>query len=267
MRLEGKVALISGGGSGIGAATARRFSAEGARVVVTGRREAPLRSVAEATGGLAFPGDASDPGHAPAAVAAAVEAFGGLDIVVANAGVGFGGDAGEVSDETWRATLDVNLTGPLFLVRAAMPQLEDRGGAVVLVSSVSGLVASPSSAAYVASKAALIGLVKSIAVDAGPRGVRANALCPGWVRTPMGDDSMDELASARGITRDDAYRVSTELVPLRRAAEPEEVAACALFLESDESSYVSGAALLVDGGGTAVDVASVAFDTSSGGTA
>ena len=103
-----------------------------------------------------------------------------------------------------------------------MPHLEaSGGGAIVLVSSVSGFVASPSSAAYVASKAAMIGLAKSIAVDGGPRGVRANALCPGWVRTPMGDDAMDELATARGITRDDAYRVSTELVPLRRAAEPE----------------------------------------------
>ena len=268
MRLADKVALISGGGSGIGAATARRFADEGARVMVTGRREAPLRAIAEDVGGLAFPGDATDPAHARAAVAAAIDAFGGLDIVVANAGVGYGGAAGDVSDETWLTTIDVNLSGPLFLVRAAMPHLEARGGgAIVLVSSVSGFVASPSSAAYVASKAGLIGLTKSIAVDGGPRGVRANALCPGWVRTPMGDDAMDELATARGISRDDAYRVSTELVPLRRAAEPDEIAACAVFLASDESSYVTGTTLLVDGGGMAVDVASVAFDSPQGGNA
>src|SRR5688572_25831934 len=100
MRLDSKVAVISGGGSGIGAAIARRFAAEGARVVVTGRREEPLRAIAEEVDGLAFPGDATDPAHAPAAVAASIEAFGGLDIVVANAGVGFGGAAGDVSDET-----------------------------------------------------------------------------------------------------------------------------------------------------------------------
>jgi NAD(P)-dependent dehydrogenase (short-subunit alcohol dehydrogenase family) len=260
MGLDGKVALISGGGSGIGAAIARRFATEGARVVVTGRRAAPLREVAEAIGGLAIAGDAADPEHAAGVVAASVERFGSVDVVVANAGVGFGGSGGDVSDETWRATLDINLTGALFLVRAAMPHLEASRGAIVLVSSVSGFVASASSAAYVASKAGMIGLAKSIAVDAGPRGVRANALCPGWVRTPMGDDSMDDLARARGISREAAYLEATALVPMRRPAEPSEIAACALFLASDESSYVNGTTLVVDGGGMAVDVASVAFD-------
>lgn len=260
MRLDGKVALISGGGSGIGAAIARRFAAEGARVVVTGRREAPLRAVAEETGGLAVAGDAADAEHCDRLVSASVERFGSVDVVVANAGVGFGGSGGDVSDEAWRATLDTNLTGALFLVRAAMPHLEASHGAIVLVSSVSGFVASASSAAYVASKAGMIGLVKSIAVDAGPLGVRANALCPGWVRTPMGDESMDDLARARGISREEAYLEATALVPMRRPAEPSEIAACALFLSTDESSYVNGTTLVVDGGGMAVDVASAAFD-------
>jgi meso-butanediol dehydrogenase/(S,S)-butanediol dehydrogenase/diacetyl reductase len=261
MRLEGKVAIISGGGTGIGAAVARLFAAEGAKVVVTGRRPGPIAEVASATGGMSVAGDAGDPAHATAAVEEAVRAFGGLDVVVANAGVGFGGTAGDVTDDAWRATIDTNLTGALLLVRAAMPHLQARGGgSVVLVSSVSGLVSSSSSAAYVASKAGLIGLAKSIAVDGGPLGVRANALCPGWVRTPMGDESMDELAQTRAVSRDEAYRVATELVPLRRPAEPDEVAECALFLASDASSYVTGTTLVVDGGGTAVDVASVAFD-------
>lgn len=271
MQLEGRVALITGGGSGIGAAIARRFAAEGAKVAVTGRRREPIEAVAAAVDGLAVPGDASDPAHATLAVEETVRAFGGLDIVVANAGVGTGGTAGLVTDEAWRATIDINLSGALYLVRAAMPHLEaagrDRGAggaSIVLVSSVSGFVASSSSAGYVASKAAMIGLAKSIAVDAGRHGVRANALCPGWVHTPMGDDSMDELAAARGIGRDEAYRLSTELVPLRRAAQPDEIAACALFLASDGSSYVTGTTLIVDGGGTAVDVASVAFDDEPG---
>jgi meso-butanediol dehydrogenase / (S,S)-butanediol dehydrogenase / diacetyl reductase len=261
MRLAGKVTIISGGGSGIGAAIARRFAAEGAKVALTGRRREPIEAVAAEVGGIAMPGDASDPAHAAAAVEQALDVFGGLDVVVANAGVGFGGTAGDVTDDDWRATIDINLSGALYLVRAAMPHLEARGGgSVVLISSVSGFVASASSSAYVASKAALIGLAKSIAVDGGPRGVRANALCPGWVRTPMGDEAMDDLAQDRAISRDDGYRLATELVPLRRAAEPEEIAECALFLASDESSYVTGTTLLVDGGGTAVDVSSVAFD-------
>jgi NAD(P)-dependent dehydrogenase (short-subunit alcohol dehydrogenase family) len=260
-RLEGKVAVISGGGTGIGAATAELFAREGAKVVVTGRRPGPIAEIAEATGGIAVTGDATDAAHATTVVEEAVRAFGGLDVVVANAGVGFGGTAGDVSDDAWRATIEINLSGALYLVRAAMPHLEARGGgSIVLVSSVSGFVSSASSAAYVASKAGLIGLAKSIAVDGGPRGVRANAVCPGWVRTPMGDESMDELAEARGVSRGDAYRLATELVPLRRPAEPDEVAECVLFLASDAASYVSGTTLVVDGGGMAVDVASVAFD-------
>lgn len=261
MKLDGKVAIISGGGTGIGAAIARRFAAEGAKVTVTGRRPEPLEGVAAEVGGLAVPGDASDVTHATSAVEETVGAFGGLDVVVANAGIGLGGSAGDVSDDAWRATVDINLTGALFLVRAAMPHLQaGRGGSVVLVSSVSGFASSASSAAYVASKAGMIGLAKSIAVDFGPAGVRANAVCPGWVHTPMGDESMDGLAQDRGISRDEAYRLATELVPLRRAADPDEIAACALFLASDDASYVSGTTLLVDGGGMAVDVASVVFD-------
>jgi meso-butanediol dehydrogenase/(S,S)-butanediol dehydrogenase/diacetyl reductase len=261
MRLAGKVAVISGGGTGIGAAIARRFAREGAKVTVTGRRREPIEAIAAETAGLAVPGDASEPAHAAEAVAETVRAFGGLDIVVPNAGVGFGGTAAGVTDEAWRDTIGINLSGALFLVRAAMPHLEARGGgSIVLISSISGLVASASSAAYMSSKAAMIGLTRSIALDGGPLGIRANAVCPGWVRTPMGDESMDELAEERGLDRDEAYRLATQFVPLRRAGEPDEIAACALFLASEESSYVTGTTLVVDGGGTTVDVASVAFN-------
>jgi meso-butanediol dehydrogenase / (S,S)-butanediol dehydrogenase / diacetyl reductase len=261
VRLEDKVAIVSGGGTGIGAAMARRFVAEGARVVVTGRRKEPLDAVAAETGGIGVPGDVTDPEHAPAAVRAAVDAFGGLDIVVANAGVGFGGTAGDVDDERWQRTLDVNVTGVLRLVRAALPVLIERGGgSIVLVSSTSGLVSGTDSAAYVTSKHGLIGLARSLAVDYGPSGIRANALCPGWVVTPMADEEMDYLAAERGITREDAYRLATSTVPLRRPATAEEIAACALFLAGDESSIVTGSMLVADGGGMAADVATVAFD-------
>src|ERR687898_1875625 len=168
MRLEGRVAIVSGGGTGIGAATARRFAAEGAKLVVTGRRKEPLNAVAAETAGVAVPGDGPDPEHAPAAVRAAVGTFGGLDVVVANAGTGFGGTAGDVDDERWQRTLDVNVTGVLRLVRAAIPSLIERGGgSIVLVSSTSGLVSATDSAAYVTSKHAVLGLARSIAVDYG----------------------------------------------------------------------------------------------------
>jgi NAD(P)-dependent dehydrogenase (short-subunit alcohol dehydrogenase family) len=261
MRLEGKVAIVSGGGSGIGAATARRFAAEGADVVITGRRPEPLEAVAAGIGGVAVPGDGAEADVAPRVVAAALERFGGLDVVVANAGVGFGGTAGEVDDRTWQRTLDVNVTAALRLVREALPALLERGsGSIVLVSSVSALVSATDSAAYVTSKAALLGLARSLAVDYGPRGIRANVVCPGWVTTPMADAEMDELAARRGISRDQAYVLATSDVPLRRAATPDEIAACCLFLSSDEASIVTGSVLVADGGGTAVDVATLAFD-------
>lgn len=265
MRLEGKVALISGGGSGIGAATARLFAAEGAKVVVTGRRPEPIEAVATDIAGVAVAGDTSDPAHAAEAVATAVETFGGLDVIVANAGLGFGGSVGDVDDEHWQRTLDVNLTGPMVLTRAALPAMLERGGgSIVLVSSVNGLVATTDSAAYGTSKAGLLGLARSIAVDYGPLGIRANALCPGWVVTPMADEEMDGLAAARGIGRQEAYDLATAEVPLRRAATAQEIASCCLFLASDESSIVTGAVLVADGGGLAVALDSTAFGPAVG---
>jgi meso-butanediol dehydrogenase / (S,S)-butanediol dehydrogenase / diacetyl reductase len=260
MRLENKVAIVSGGGTGIGAATARVFAREGAKVVVTGRRPEPLEAVAAEIDGRAVAGDTSDDDHVRAAVAAARDAFGGLDVVVANAGLGFGGAAADVDDERWQQTLDVNLTGAFRLARAAIPSLVERGGgSIVLVSSVSALVSGTDGAAYVTSKAAMLGLARSIAVDYGPSGIRANALCPGWVETPMGDRSMETLMTQHSISLGEAYRLVTQHIPLRRPATAEEIAACCLFLASDESSIVTGTTLVADGGGLAVDLTEVAL--------
>ena len=128
-----------------------------------------------------------------------------------------------------------------------------------MVSSVNGLVATTDSAAYGSSKAGLIGLARSIAVDYGPRGIRANALCPGWVVTPMADEEMDELGAARGLDRQGAYDLVSVDIPLRRPANAKEIASCCLFLASDESSIVTGAVLVADGGGLAVALDSTAF--------
>jgi meso-butanediol dehydrogenase / (S,S)-butanediol dehydrogenase / diacetyl reductase len=260
MRLDGKVAIVSGGGTGIGAATARVFAREGARVVVTGRRAEPLQAVAAEIDGRAVAGDTTDDDRVRAAVAEARDAFGGLDVVVANAGLGFGGAAADVDDERWQQTLDVNLTGAFRLARAAIPSLVERGGgSIVLVSSVSALVSGTDGAAYVTSKAAMLGLARSIAVDYGPSGIRANALCPGWVETPMGDGSMESLMTKHGISLAEAYRLVTQHIPLRRPATADEIAACCLFLASDESSIVTGTTLVADGGGLAVDLTEVAW--------
>jgi meso-butanediol dehydrogenase / (S,S)-butanediol dehydrogenase / diacetyl reductase len=260
MRLEGKVAIVSGGGTGIGAAAARRFAREGAKVVVTGRRAEPLEEVAAETGCRVVAGDTADDDHVREAVAAAVGAFGGLDIVVANAGLGFGGAAVDVDNERWDRTLDVNVTGAFRLVRAAIPALIERGGgSIVLISSVNAFVSGTESAAYGTSKAAMNGLARSIAVDYGPRGVRANALCPGWVVTPMGDRAMQELMKERGISLEEAYDLVTRYTPLRRPATADEIATCCLFLASDESSIVTGTALVADGGGLVMDVTEVAY--------
>ena len=262
MRLENKVALITGGGTGIGAATARLFAREGAKVVVTGRRPEPIELVAAEVEGVAVAGDTSDPAHAAEAVATAVSAFGGLDVLVASAGIGgMAGSVGDMDDDNWRRTLEVNLTGPMVMTRAAIPAMLGRGGgSVVLVSSTNALSASPSSVAYDSSKAALNALARGIAVDHGPQGIRANALCPGWVITPMADASMDEMGAVNGgIGRQEAYDLATANVPTRRPGTAEEMANCCLFLASDESSIVNGATLVADGGALAVELTSTMF--------
>jgi meso-butanediol dehydrogenase/(S,S)-butanediol dehydrogenase/diacetyl reductase len=221
--------------------------------------------VAAEVEGVAVAGDTSDPAHAAEAVAAAVSAFGGLDVVVASAGVGLELSVGDMDDERWRQTLDVNLTGPMMMTRAALPvMLERGGGSVVLVSSTNAIAAAPTSAAYDASKAGLNALARAIAVDYGPQGIRANALCPGWIITPMGDESMDDLATANGIDRGQAYDLATADVPLRHPGTADEMAYCCLFLASDESSIVSGTTLVADGGALAVELTSRMFAPSSG---
>jgi meso-butanediol dehydrogenase / (S,S)-butanediol dehydrogenase / diacetyl reductase len=261
VRFDGRVAIVTGASSGIGEATARLLAAEGARVVVTARRREPLERVAEETNGVAVAGDAAEPAHARDAVEAAVRTFGGVDVVVSNAATGYGVGVADVEDAEWTRTIETNLGDAMRISRGAIPSMLERGGgSIVFVSSVLGLFASTASAAYGTSKTALIGLARSIAVDYGPRGVRANVVCPGWVATPMGDRAMRALAEARTGSVLDAYREATRHVPLRRAATPEEIARCIAFLASDDASIVTGAVLTADGGQTAVDLGGIVFD-------
>ncbi|PPK66428.1 SDR family oxidoreductase [Actinokineospora auranticolor] len=261
MRFADTVTLITGAGTGIGAATARRLVEEGGKVVLTGRREAPLREVADPLGesALVLPADAVDSAAMKAVVAATLEKFGRLDGVVANAGGHGLGTALETDDAGWKLALDVNLTSAFVTIREALPALRVRGGSVVLVSSLAGLFAGPGVAGYTSTKHALIGLTRSIARDYGRDGVRANAVCPGWVRTPMADEQMAAFGAGKGLDREQAYKVVTENCPLGRPAEPEEIASVIAFLASKDAAIVSGAVVTADAGASSVDLPTIAF--------
>ncbi len=259
-RFAGKVALITGAGTGVGAAVAGRLAAEGAEVILMGRRPEPLERVASTTGGLVHVGDAADPQAAGAAVALAQARFGGLDIVVANAGGHGFGTITETSDAEWQAAGRANLDTSMVLLRAAMPALVARRGAICVTASIASLAAPAGAFGYTVMKHAQIGLVRAIARDFGAQGVRCNAVCPGWVRTEMADAEMDELMQRKGLpTREDAYRQVTRDVPLGRPATADEVAAAIAFLCAPEAAIITGAILTVDGGSTIVDVPTLAF--------
>jgi NAD(P)-dependent dehydrogenase (short-subunit alcohol dehydrogenase family) len=251
---------VSGGGSGIGAATARRLAAAGARVVVLGRRSGPVEEVAAEIGGVACVGDSASPADAERAVALATGELGGLDVLIANAGGEGSAAALDVDDGMWEAVVRSNLTSSFVLARAALPALVERSGAIVVVSSVAGLFAISDDVGYTTAKHALLGLTRSLARDYGPRGVRVNAVCPAWTRTPAADDSMDRLGERHGTDREGAYALSTAHVPLRRPVTADEVAAACVFLASGEASAITGAVLPVDGGSSAVDLSTAAFD-------
>lgn len=254
-----RAVIVTGAGTGIGAAVARRLARDGASVVLVGRRRDPIERVAAATGQTFVVADASTEEGVERIVAATVDAHGGIDGLVLNAGVMLPGTVAEASVDDWRATLDVNLTGPFLLARAALPQLLERQGSVVSVASIAALRAGPGMAAYCASKAGLVLLTQCLAVEQGATGLRANVVAPGWVRTEMADEEMDEFGGPRGLDREAAYAEITRNVPARRPATADEAAAAVVWLLSPQAAYVNGSVLTVDGGTSIVDVGTLAF--------
>lgn len=250
----GRVALVTGGGSGIGAAAVALLRRQGAEVVILGPDADAVRAVATRTGAVPVVGDASDAGDCEAAVTVARQRWGRLDALVSCAGIGTFGSVLDTDEDEWRRVLRINLDSGYAAARACLPLLTASAGSVVLVSSLAGTLAVPAAAAYVTAKHAMIGLVRSLAGDFGAAGVRANAVCPGLVRTPMADLVMDTLGGAAGLDRAGAYRRGTSLVPLRRAAEPEEIAEVIAFLAGPRSAVITGAVVPADCGASAVDL-------------
>lgn len=247
--LEGKVAIITGAGSGIGRASAKRFAAEGAKLVIGDKTEAvheTAKMVADAGGTVtALQIDAGVEADVKKLVETALSTYGGLDVAFANAGIG-GGMAGifDLTPEEWTEILRVNLIGPWLMAKHAGKAIADagKGGSIILTASVAGIRSGAGGPAYSASKAGVINLAKVTAQQLSETGVRCNAICPGLTETGMTKPTFDYAKS-----KDVMHKVG-RLNPLRRAAQPDELANVALFLASDQASYVNGQAIAVDGG-------------------
>jgi dihydroanticapsin dehydrogenase len=249
-RISGKVCVVTGAGSGIGRATALRFAAEGAHVLCADvNADSVVATAAEvaAAGGSAKARqvDVADSRAVDAMIADAVESFGQLDVLVNNAGVNLPGVLHEVSDEVIDRTLAVNVKGQIYGCRAAIPHMLDRGGSIINISSVNGIVSEPYLAVYSASKGASVMLTKGVALDYAKRGIRCNVVCPGWVDTPINYAHAEMLGGLQKV-----YDTIDSFQPIGRPGEPSEIANVVLFLASDESSLMTGSVVVADGGMT-----------------
>ena len=247
-RLEGKVAIVTGGNAGIGEAVAKRFAEEGAAVVITGRRQAELDRVMSGIRhnngkGLAVAGSVTDELHVRDVMQRTLDSFGRIDILINNAGIGdFGKRIHETEDATWATLLDVNLTGVFRMTRAVVPQMLKQGrGAIVNISSVASLVGIPGAPAYAASKGGVDALTRALAIDYAKDGIRCNIVNPGLIDTPM---------AAPLMANPDMLQPILNHYALRRPGTSEEVANMVLYLASDEAGWVTGGTFTIDGGMT-----------------
>jgi NAD(P)-dependent dehydrogenase (short-subunit alcohol dehydrogenase family) len=248
-RVEGKACVVTGAGSGIGRAIAIRLAEEGGRVLCADVNADAVQDTASSIGEAAeaIRTDVSDPAQVNAMVARCVELTGRIDVLVNNAGVNIPGVLHEVPDEVIDRTLAVNVKGPIYGCRAAIPHmLEQGGGSIVNISSVNGIVSEPFLAVYSASKGGVVMLTKGVALDYAKQGIRCNAICPGWVDTPINYAHAEMLGGLQHV-----YDTIDSFQPIGRPGTPEEIAHVALFLASDEASFMTGAIVSADGGMTA----------------
>jgi meso-butanediol dehydrogenase / (S,S)-butanediol dehydrogenase / diacetyl reductase len=259
MDLSGRMALITGGGTGIGAAIAARFVKDGARVCIAGRRPEMLESTAKslAKGSVTTcTGDVSKYDDIRRMVATALKFGGKLDILVNNAAIDAVGSVTGLDPEDWKKALDTNLTGPFLLIKEVIPHMiKNGGGSIINIASLAGLRCVPGMAAYCTTKAALIMLTKQVALDYGPQKIRCNAVCPGGTRTEMNKNALVlPISEKLGTDLESAYKYFTRSVPLRRAAEPAEIAGLCSFLAGDDSAFMTGSEVTIDGGASVVDI-------------
>jgi len=250
MDFAGKLVLITGASRGIGHATVQEFLALGARVAVNGRTEQSVAAAISELGGgdrlVAAPGSVGTVDGCESVVGTAIEGLGGLDVLVNNAGVCIDTTIEKVDESIWDETLDVNLKGTFFCVRAALPALRKNRGAIVNMASVSGLQGSAESAAYCASKGGVVNLTRALAMELAPE-IRVNCVCPGWVDTDMLRRDYVDLAADPAA----AEREAIEEAPLKRVATPEEIAKAIAYLASHDARFITGVALPIDGGSSA----------------
>ena len=258
MRLEGKTALITGASRGIGKAIAKRFVNDGAKIVISDILEDELKTTAaelnalKAGSTLACIGDVTIFEDVQRMVAETVKFGGKIDILVNNAGIDPGGSIVDIPIAQWKKILDVNLNGPFYGMRAAIPEMiKQGGGSIVNIGSLAGVRSLPSMPAYCSSKGGLLQLSAQCALEYGPKKIRSNVVAPGATRTEMLVNAMASLSKA---LNKDAMEVLTESVPLRHPAETDEITGAVSFLASDDASFITGAMLLVDGGAAIVDI-------------
>jgi NAD(P)-dependent dehydrogenase (short-subunit alcohol dehydrogenase family) len=247
MDFAGKMVLITGASRGIGYATAQEFLALGARVAVNGRTDQSVATAITELGGgdrlVAAPGSVGTVDGCESVVETAIAGLGGLDVLVNNAGVCIDSTIEKVDEAIWDETLDVNLKGTFFCVRAALPALRKNAGAIVNLASISGLLGSEASAAYCASKGGVVNLTRALAMELAPD-IRVNCVCPGWVDTDMLRRDYVDLAADPAA----AEREAIEEAPLKRVATPEEIAKAIAYLASHDARFITGVAFPMDGG-------------------
>jgi meso-butanediol dehydrogenase/(S,S)-butanediol dehydrogenase/diacetyl reductase len=265
MDLKGKVALITGGGTGLGVAIAQRFVKDGAKICISGRRREKLEQTARTLpegSVIVCPGDVSKEADVKRMVAETVKFGGKLDVLVNNAATDVKGKIVDLAPDDWRKVIDTDLTAPFLLMHEALPlMIKAGGGSIINIASLGGTRCLPSCPAYCTAKAGLIMLTQQAALDYGPYKIRVNAVCPGGIDSDLLDEMILPLAEKLGTDKQGGLDYFSKDVPLRRVSKPEEITGICSYLASDDSSFMTGSALLIDGGSAVVDVSGAAVTT------
>jgi meso-butanediol dehydrogenase / (S,S)-butanediol dehydrogenase / diacetyl reductase len=268
MDLKGKVVLITGGGTGLGTAIAQRFVKDGAKIVISGRRKEKLDAVAKTMpkgSVLVCAGDVTVDADIKRMVDETLKFGGKIDALVNNAALDIKGNITDLAPDDWRKVIETDLTGPFLMMRAVLPaMMKAKSGSIINIASLGGTRCLPVCPAYCTSKAGLIMLTQQVALDYGKYNIRVNAVCPGGIDTELLDEMIIPLSKVVGKTKQDGLDYFSKNVPLRRVSKPEEITGICSYLASDDSTFMTGSALLIDGGAAIVDVSGAAVSEKLG---